>query len=183
MTRTSEQIYDELLVLRCQDGEGAALEELVRRWQPRLLRHAQRLTDDLDTASDVLQEAWIAMVRGIGKLDDPARFPAWAYRIVTHKCADWTRRTTRQRRMKDEVSHQPMATSAPPQVERDEETHRVQQAIALLPQDRQSLLALFYLQGLGVAEIAKHLGIPRGTVKSRLFHARNALKQTLEGSS
>jgi len=83
----SDRVLDELLVLRCQDGEANAFEELVGHWQRKLLRHALHLTGDADGANDVVQEAWFAIVRGIGRIDDPARFPAWAYRIVTHKAA------------------------------------------------------------------------------------------------
>ncbi len=181
MPRTPEQIYDELLVLRCQDGESAAFEELVRRWQERLWRYSRRLVDDSEAAWDVVQEAWMAIVRGIGRLDDPARFQPWAYRVVTHKCADWTRRTARRRRLTEEVSHQPLEPAAPAEAEEDE-IARLRRAIAGLPAERRALLTLHYLEGIGIAEIAVVLGIPQGTVKSRLFHARNALKTSLERS-
>ncbi len=86
-----DRALDELLVLRCQDGDGGAMDELVRRWHGRLLRHAWHLTRREDAASDVTQDAWVGIVRGIRRLSDPAMFRVWAYRIVTHKCADWMR--------------------------------------------------------------------------------------------
>ena len=92
MEKSPDAIYDELLVLRCQDGEEAALGDLVNRWQSRLLRFALQITDRRDAAADVVQESWLAIVRGIHKLDDPASFPKWAYRIVRNKSVDWTRR-------------------------------------------------------------------------------------------
>lgn len=63
MNRTPEQIRDELLVLRAQDGDRDALTELASRWQERLLRHATRLTGRADAAADVVQESWLAMVK------------------------------------------------------------------------------------------------------------------------
>lgn len=78
-----EQILDELLVLRCQAGDRAALDLLVERWNPRLLRLARRLTQS-DDADEVVQEAWLAIVRGVARLQDPALFPSWALRIASN---------------------------------------------------------------------------------------------------
>ena len=107
--RTPEDIYDELLVMRCQDGDQDSLVALVGQWQPRLLRHAMRLTREHEAASDIVQEAWVAIVRGIRRLDDAARFAPWAYRIVTNKCADWTRRRHRQRATSVPLAAEPVA--------------------------------------------------------------------------
>src|SRR5882724_5213511 len=99
MQTPADQVLDELLVLRFQDGDGEALNELVCRWQPRLLRHAWHLTRQLESAADATQESWLAIVRKIDRLRDPAAFRAWAYRIVTHKCADLTRRQPIERHL------------------------------------------------------------------------------------
>ena len=104
MSRYSERIQDELLVLRCQEGDGAAFEDLVERWQERLWRHAWRLTGNEDAAWDVLQEAWMGIARGIRRLEDAAAFPAWAYRIVSNKCRDWIRRERRRREVHEAYS-------------------------------------------------------------------------------
>lgn len=88
----ADDVYDELLVLRCQEGDQDALDELVARWQRRLFDHARRLTQQTDAAWDVVQEAWMAIVRGIGRLQDPASFRPWAYRIVTFKCTEGSER-------------------------------------------------------------------------------------------
>src|SRR5512145_1583590 len=92
MQRSPDDIQDELLVLRCQGGESEALHKLVSRWHPRLRRLAERRTADPEAAKDLVQDAWLAIVRGLRRLDDPSRFRVWAYRIVTNKCADWVRR-------------------------------------------------------------------------------------------
>ena len=175
MVGRSDRVLDELLVLRCQDGETDAFEELFDHWQRKLLRHAVHLTGDADGASDVVQEAWFAIVRGIGRIDDPARFPSWAHRIVTHKAADWIRKRQR-RRAAEEVLEPP--TAAADRANDDVGALRV--ALRNLPRDSRVVLSLHYLDGLGVREIAQALGIPAGTVKSRLFKARNKLKQVLE---
>ncbi|MGO9112495.1 MAG: RNA polymerase sigma factor [Thermoguttaceae bacterium] len=81
-----DRLNDELLVLRCQEGDTEAFELLVARWQQRLWRHAWRLTGNESAAWDVLQEAWIGISRGINRLVDAAAFPAWAYQIISNKC-------------------------------------------------------------------------------------------------
>ena len=83
-----DRLNDELLVLRCQEGDTEAFELLVGRWQGRLWRHAWRLTGDENAAWDALQEAWIGISRGLVRLADAVAFPAWAYRIVSNKCRD-----------------------------------------------------------------------------------------------
>lgn len=176
-SRTLEQVFDDYLVLCCQDGSAAAFERLVARWDARLLRHSHRLTGSHDGARDALQEAWLAISRGLRRLDDPARFRAWAYRIVTHKATDWIRREARHRRLAADAAEHARASSGAGdsgdiaalriEIDRLDEAHRVP-------------LGLYYLDQLTVAEIAHALDLPVGTVKSRLHHARNRLKVALQ---
>ncbi len=183
MRRTQEDIEDELLVLKCQDGDGEALEVLVARWQPRLVRLAWRLTAEREAARDVVQDAWLAIVRKLKRLDDPARFRPWAYRIVTNKCADWTRRRVAQRKAaKDLQSAAAEPKHGDPSTVTDsaDEAARLRHAVTQLPDEQRAILSLHYLDEMSVAQIAEVLGVPVGTVKSRMFHARNRLRQTLE---
>src|SRR5688572_19363110 len=129
----ADQALDELLVLRCQDGDASALDELVCRWQPRLLRHAWHLTRRADAASDVTQESWLGIVRGIGRLADPAMFRAWAYRIVTHKCADWTKRRRNERRAADRVDE---LADVPPVMDAQDDARQLHLAIRHLRADQ-----------------------------------------------
>ncbi|HYW79013.1 MAG TPA: RNA polymerase sigma factor [Thermoguttaceae bacterium] len=175
----NERINDELLVIRAQEGAADALCELVRRWQDRLWRLAWRLTDDEQAAWDVLQEAWIVISRRIGRLTDPAAFPAWAYRITSNKSRDWIRRRQRMRRADEAYGmrwHE---------AENGEDSSGVQfaslrEALADLPGRDRAILSLRYEDGFTTAEIAQILAIPSGTVKSRLYHARQRLRRFLE---
>jgi RNA polymerase sigma-70 factor (ECF subfamily) len=176
MPRSVEDIRDELLVLACQDGESQALGELVTRWQQRLWRHALHLTGGPDAASDVIQEVWMAVVRGIRGLDDPANFRSWAYRLVIHKGADWVRRQQRQRVLTAAASEDVEDADSPP----GDRIERLRRALARLPDDCRAILSLRYLQEAQVGEIARILEVPEGTVKSRLHHARNQLRKALE---
>jgi DNA-directed RNA polymerase specialized sigma24 family protein len=177
--RTPDDVYDELLVIRCQEGDAAALAELVQRWQPRLARQAMRLTGRGDEAADVLQEAWLAIVRGIRRLDDPACFRRWAYRILTNKCADWTRRRRRERATQVSLVGEP-AGSGPPLCPPQDDVAAIRAALRTLPRHEKAILAMFYLDSMPVRLIADALSLPEGTVKSRLYHARNHLKEVLE---
>lgn len=182
MTRTHEDIQDELLVLQCQEGDDDALKALIARWQPRLARLAWRLMGEREAARDVVQDAWLAIVRSLSRLDDPARFRSWAYRIVSNKCADWIRRRSVRRRTAKELRD--VAPSTPGdssnQTDSADDVGRMLDALAKLPDEQRAVLSLHYLDEMGVREIAEVLDVPEGTVKSRLHHARNRLKEALE---
>ncbi len=176
MRDRQEQIRDEVLVLRSQEGEAEAFRMLVGRWQNRLWRHAVRMVRNGDVAWDVVQDAWLAIIRGLSRLDDPAAFPAWAYRIVTCRCADWIRRQARLNRMTKELSSRPLRDAASGDLD---EIDALRQAIHRLDPDQRATLSLHYLEGYSIEQVARILGIPAGTVKSRLHHARNDLKTIL----
>ena len=182
MRRTHEDIQDELLVLRCRDGDDEALKALIKRWQPRLTRLAWRLTAEREAARDVVQEAWLAIVRGLKRLDDPARFRSWAYRIVSNKCIDWTRRRARRRSATKDLQDAATSTAGASSDETDStgEVDRMREALSKLPDEQRAMLSIHFLDGMGVAEIARALDVPEGTVKSRLYHARNHLKPAME---
>ena len=177
--RTAEDINDELLVMGCQDGDDESLIALVNRWQPRLLCHAMRLTREHEAAMDVVQDAWVAIVRGIRRLDDPACFAPWVYRIVTNKCADWTRQRQRQRANLVRLVVEPAAKEASAEDTQDDAT-ALHEAIRQLPPDQQAILSFFYVEKLSIRSIAEALSLPVGTVKSRLHYARNNLKEVIE---
>lgn len=179
MRRTHEDIQDELLVLQCQAGDRNALKLLITRWQPRLTRLAWRLTGERESSRDAVQEAWLAIVRGLRRLHDPATFRTWAYRIVRNKCADWTRRRVTQRRAANQWQAETSAATDEPAGPSDE-IDRLRAAMATLPHEQRTVLTLHYSDELSVVEIARVLDIPAGTVKSRLFHARQRLKEVLE---
>jgi RNA polymerase sigma-70 factor (ECF subfamily) len=178
----NERLNDELLVIQAQEGVIEALSELVGRWQNRLWRLAWRLTDDEQAAWDVLQETWIVISRRIGRLDDPAAFPAWAYRITSNKSRDWIRRRRRMRRA-DEAYGERHHEAENCGYCADRQYADLRQALADLPGRDRAILSFRYEDGFSTAEIAGILGIPCGTVKSRLHHARQRLRRFIEEDS
>jgi len=172
----SDSIQDDLLVLQCQQGDAAGFDRLVRRWQQPLLNYAYRLTSDWGIAQDVVQETWLAVIRGLVTLKDVARFRVWLFRIASHKCQDhWRRKQTRQQFV-DELQQRPGTAAAPPSAEKAD----IDIAFRRLSLESRTVLALMYLEDFSVGEIAGLLSLPEGTVKSRLFHARQQLRQLLE---
>lgn len=182
MTRTPHDVEDELLVLQCQRGDENALRELIVRWQPRLARFAWRMTGDREATRDLVQDTWLAVVRRIRRLDDPAAFRGWAYRIAANKCTDWVRRRMVARRAAGQAMPPGHADDreTPSQAESADEINRLRAELSRLPGEQRVILALYYLEEMRVADIAEVLSIPSGTVKSRLFHARKQLKDALE---
>ena len=182
--RDAERILDEYLAAAARAGDRAAWERLVTRWQPRLLRHAWRLTGNADQARDRVQEAWVEILRGLHRLDDVAAFPAWAFRIVTRRCQRGFARAARERQGIAELSHETNELAVDhASGEHAAELANVIAVMRELPAPQRVALALFYLDNLGVAEIAIALDVPPGTVKTRLMHARNKIRARLEGES
>ncbi len=178
MVDRREQILDELLVLRCQEGSREAYRRLVERWQGRLWRHALRLTGRDDAAWDVVQETWMAVTKSIDRLADPGTFRRWIYTIATRKAADWQRRRGRDEQAVDMPAEQ-LPDSAAPAKSRSA-IALLREALNHLPGERQAILCLRYIEGFEVHELAEILGVAEGTMKSRLFHARKHLREIME---
>ncbi len=180
MQRNAERIYDEYLAAAARAGDAVAWTRLVQRWQPRLLRHAARLSGDAEQARDRVQEAWLEIVRGLHRLEDVVAFPAWALRIVTRRCQHgWSESAKRAEEALDELPDVP--TAEQDSAEFAVEVGDVLAAMRCLPSGQRAALALFHLEQLSVAEIAIALDVPPGTVKTRLMHARRKLRAHLEG--
>ena len=180
MSKATRQLEDELLVLMAQDGEAAAWDELVDRWQKPLWRHACRLTGRAEAAWDVMQEAWLGMVRGLAKLDDPRGFRAWAYRITTRRAVDWVRGRQRDRRGQEIVQSAQPPADTPDEAAAIDSAADVRAALGKIDLMHRVVLMLFYLDELGINDIAAVLNIPAGTVKSRLHHGRDELRRCLD---
>ena len=170
---------DELLVLRSREGDASALDALLRRWQEPLWRHALRLTGEEDAAWDVLQESLLVIARGIRRLEAEAAFGVWAYRIVGHKSRDWLRRHIRRRERELRYAEQRQIETA----DAEEPLPAVADLKSLLTRlgdGERTLLTLRFENGFSIDEIAQMLGLPAGTVKSRLHTAKQHLRTLME---
>jgi RNA polymerase sigma factor (sigma-70 family) len=174
-------ILDRLLVARAQAGDREAFSLLVRRWHPKLIGFCLRASGEKAAAADLAQETWVAAVKGLGRLDDPARFRAWLYRIAARKVADHIRWKTRERKGRGEM-RQMAGIEGEGREGPGFEALALKAMIARLAPEKRSLLVLFYVEGLTLPELAEVFGIPAGTVKSRLHALREELKHDLKGN-
>lgn len=183
MKQVYAKISDEILILRCQAGDDQALDTLITRWQPRLFRHAALHLGDTEPVADIVQDSWMAIVRSLHRMHDPALFHAWAYKIVTNKCRDWRRKQQKEKRLFTRESPSQHDVCALPPLGYSSAGHdaeEIERALDRLPQEDKILVNLFYFDDLTVFQIAQIFDIPVGTVKSRLFRCRENLRKILE---
>ena len=174
---TSNKIFDALLVLQYQSGDRKALGMLVKRHHKGFCSHANWYLRDLDTSKDVVQDCWGIIIMKLGNLRDPNSFSSWAMRIVTRKSIDFLRQNKNKREKLSQYQFTNLEGTT--NEEKSTEIIQLQQAIKSLPNDQQIVLRLFYTQEYSLVEISNILDISVGTVKSRLFHAREKLKTIL----
>ena len=174
---------DELQVIRrCQSGDEAAFEAIYRQYAEVALRTAFLITHERSVAEDAVQETFVQVWRGIRGLRDVRAFRAWFYRILINRVRRLGKRDTQVPTVPIEtIADRPDAHTPQPeeQMERNERLRWVQTAIAQLPESQRQTLVLRYYSGLSEAETAVVLGIPVGTVKSRLYTARTRLRDHL----
>ena len=145
-------------------GDAAARDQWIAAWWPRVYRMALALTGQEADAEDLAQETLMAALGAVAGFRGDSSESTWLYAILV--------RTSRRRARRDPPARE-SATARPPAVE---------EALALLarlPEGQRKAAALFYVDDLSVAEVAKALGIPKATVRWRLFRARQVLKRTL----
>ena len=165
-------IESQLLVMAAQDGNPAALEKLVSLWQKKLWQYIFRLTTDVDASWDITQQCWLDVIKGLKKLRDPKNFKAWAYRIATNRAMDWLKN-------KKKTQHIDLESIEAGSNQKDDDL-QVKELVRSLKNQSRVILSLHYFEQLSVSEISIALNIPPGTVKSRLFTARDELKQLWE---
>lgn len=181
--RATDGALDEVLVLASQNGSSEAFVTLFDRWQPRLLAHAVHMLGGrryVDIAEDVCQETWLAIGRGLPRLEQASAFPAWAYAIVGRRAADRLRRADRHDRAATNAAALSVNRVAASDDSPLAEVEVLRAALDTLPPADRALLRLFYLEQFTIAEVAEALSIPGGTVKSRLFLARQRLRQEMQ---
>jgi RNA polymerase sigma-70 factor (ECF subfamily) len=177
MSEPLDRIYRRLLVLRCQTGDAAAFAELVARFQDRLRRYVRTLVDDAGAVDDVLQDAWLDVWRGIGRLRDTEALEAWLFRIAR----DRTWRMLRRRRTTvaiEPIDQVDLADHADAELAGDER-ELVAKSIDRLPLEQREVLLLRFVEELSYQQIATAMGCELGTVRSRLHYAKLALRQRL----
>jgi RNA polymerase sigma-70 factor, ECF subfamily len=166
------------LVRDAQRGHAEALEELFRRHWPRAHRAAWLVVHDAAAAEDVAQEAFLAAVRALDRFDRRRPFGPWLHRIVVNRAIDHARaREVRREVTAETVGQAPAGLSSSPG--RDAPSDELMAALAALAPEQRAVIVLRHLFCFTPGEIARALGLPRGTVNSRLRRGLDALREPL----
>jgi RNA polymerase sigma-70 factor (ECF subfamily) len=170
------------LIRRAQAGDAEAFTRLIERRQDALYRTAWAILRNDADASDGLQEACVSAWRDVRRLRDPERFEAWLTRILVNRCRTIIR--TRRRATIREIDVEAADTQAtraarPGEPETIAELDAIRRSFTRLDPDQRTLIALYYVDDRSISEVAAILGVPDGTVKSRLSRARSALARAL----
>lgn len=183
------------LVQRARAGEEQAFGTLMRTHYEPVFRLVNSIIRDEHSARDVCQEVWLTIWKNIASFRGEAKFSTWVHPIATRRAIDHLRSRKRwlnrflpflPENSNDGSGDRPIGVAEPAaagdprqDMEQGERTARFERAIASLPPKHRAVLALREIQGLSYDEIAANLDIARGTVMSRLFHARRLLVQKL----
>jgi len=188
-TRARPEPSDEELVRSCLDGDRAAFEVLVRRHQKGLVNHLYHLTGRKEASLDLAQEVFIKVYSSLASFDSRYRFTTWLYRIASNSAIDHFRKkrpnTFSLSQDRDEdgiVSDREFAGTGPSphEVLRFRELQdRVETEVAALPPGYRELILLRHRSQCRYDEIARITGLPIGTVKNRIFRAREFLRRRL----
>lgn len=184
---------DQLLVERARQGDRAAFRELYDHYHRRAYLLAESVVKDREEAMDVVQEAFVKVHRHLDGFQGGSSFYTWLYRIVMNLAIDQARKSKRQRTVDfdDALGHESEgALEGGPQggfedqnprkaLLRKELAERIRRALADLPEYHQAVIVLREVDGLSYEELAEVMEVPKGTIMSRLFHARRKMQEAL----
>ncbi|MDY6951716.1 MAG: sigma-70 family RNA polymerase sigma factor [Thermodesulfobacteriota bacterium] len=189
--KVNEKIRDEKrLISLLKQGQEEGFRLLVRHYQTRLLKIAYGITLDREESLDIVQEVFLKVHRNIGHFREASKLSTWLHRITVNQCLNWRRRWKRRFRWHHESidqegqgDHRALGTDDydPETVYQNREMREtLWRALRELPEEARAVFVMRELEGLSYDEIAKVLKIKKGTVSSRLFHARKRLRQGLK---
>ena len=185
---------DHELMAAVREGDAAAFDELVRRYQSLMIGYLYRMVNDYETALDLAQEAFVRLYRNAHRYRANHSFSTYLYKIATNLAIGELRRRRRWNLLslvslfatkdgEEERAFDPPDTQPLPEARilREEQRRIVARAVASLPEKYRAAIVLRDIQGLEYEQIAEILGLPLGTVKSRINRARNFLREKLRG--
>ena len=176
------------LVKKAQQGDSEAFEELVRAYEKKVYGMALRMTGNTEDAFDVAQEVFIKAFRSLKGFKLESRFSTWLFRLSSNMCIDFLRKAGRRNELSldllnedgTQVRDMPDIRHSPElEYEKKELAQSVSDALMRLPAEYRQIIILRDLNSLSYAEIAQTLNLEEGTVKSRLFRARERMRKEL----
>jgi RNA polymerase sigma-70 factor (ECF subfamily) len=165
------------LIRQARRGSADAIEALVRRHWESAHRAAFLIVHDAQAAEDIAQEAMLAAVRSIDGFDRRRPFRPWLHRIVVNRSLDWVRARARRPEVSVEAAGEVVGAAS---VTSDSLSDELMRALAALDPDERALIVMRHLLGYRSPELARMLGMPAGTVRTRLARALNRVREQLE---
>ena len=174
---SSDQLIEQVLILRCQIGDKDAFAELIGRYQAPLRYFINRLSESTEMAEDIFQETWLTVIRRIHGLKKIDAFPIWLYRIARNKVYQQLRRKRKLSKLNENIA-------VPNDTENDvfspEDAAKVHRCLEKLRPEYKEILMLRFLEQMSYQQMVQVLDRSLGTVKSRIYYAKLALKKEME---
>jgi RNA polymerase sigma-70 factor (ECF subfamily) len=180
-------VADGELVQSALAGRESGFEELVRRYQRPIAAYVYRMVGDYDSALDLTQEVFIKVYNSLGRYRSEYKFSTWIYKIAHNAAIDHLRRHTARAQTlsscdvpeRQEIVLESRRLTPEQESERNERCSEIETVVQLLPHAYRELIVLRHSHDLSYDEIAEVTGLPLGTVKNRLFRAREAMREQL----
>lgn len=173
---------DSMLILKVRQGDMAAFEAIYNKYRTQVYRTAMGLVRNADVADEIVQDCFLRVHANLHKLDGERGLAPWLHRVTVNLCYSYLARSRTNTDYLDDVAEAlPCGSASGPEGHtlRAELQAAIQEGIDSLEFTHKAVVVLYYLQGFSVEEIAYTLRCPVGTVKSRLFYARAALRAHL----
>jgi len=175
-----DRIHEQVLVFRCQGGDEEAFTLLHERYCGSLKYYVRRLVDSEAAADDVLQTAWMKVLRGIKKLRRLDTFPVWLYRIARNEALQAIRRERKWVEL-SEIDEPVDTDEGSDEMLLGIDASRLHGALGKLTALHREVLVLKFLEDMSYEEMGEVIGCNPGTVKSRIHYAKKSLRRALEG--
>ena len=180
-------LADGELVLTAVAGRESAFEELVRRYQRPIASYVYRMVGDYDAALDLTQEVFIKVYNSLDRYRSEFKFSTWIYKIAHNAAIDHLRRHSVRDQIltagidgtRSEIVIESRRLTPEQESEREERRSEIESVVQTLPAAYRELIVLRHSHDLSYDEIAEVTGLPLGTVKNRLFRAREAMRDLL----
>jgi len=173
----ASRLYETILVVRSRTGDEAAFREIVELYQARLGFYLRKMLGHGDGAEDALQDVWFDVVRSMARLEDPAAFRAWIYRIARDRAYRELRR--RQKAPRSSEGLEVVAAEEPAALYAAEDVQRVYDRLDGLEPHHREVLVLRFIEDMSYEDMARVIDCPLGTVRSRIHYAKEALRRAI----
>jgi RNA polymerase sigma-70 factor, ECF subfamily len=173
-------VESELLLVQHRQGEAEALERLIELWERPLYYYVRRLVKTEEEAKDLTQDVWLNVVRKIGRVRDPAAFPAWLYTVARNRVVSHFRKTVPFEPLPEDGAVPNGAESNTADFTSTLNAEELHWGLSQLSPPHCECLILHFLEGFSLEEVGKITGTRLGTVKSRIHYAKKALRAVLK---